>query len=145
MVHGRQPPLPHQVRQLLRQRRTNVVGYELMAAMLGIYMVDGLFPGKAFVRHFVDNQPALNSIIRGSSKQDDLNSLVGSVWYGCASKLQSYWGQYVRSKTNIADGPSRQEFQLMKQLGVVRIPFEVDRLCTAADEWMCHPSEETLV
>ena len=101
--------LPQDIRGLLRRRRTNIVGYELMAALVGIYMVDDMFPHQAFVRHFVDNQPALNAIIRGSSKQDDLNSLVGSVWYGCASMLQSYWGQYVRSKANLSDGPSRQE------------------------------------
>ena len=137
--------LPHELRRLLRRRRTNIVGYELMAVILGIYMVDDLFPQQAFVRHFVDNQPALNAIIRGGSKQDDLNSLVGSVWYGCASRLQSYWGQYVRSKANISDGPSRQEFQLMRQLGVVRIPFKVEKLSIAVESWMCLPCEETLV
>ena len=137
--------LPQDLRRLLRRRRTNIVGYEVMAALLGIYMVDDMFPHQAFVRHFVDNQPALNAIIRGSSKQDDLNSLVGSVWYGCASKLQSYWGQYVRSKANLSDGPSRQEFQLMRQLNIVRIPFCVDKLRTAAESWMCLPCEDVLV
>ena len=137
--------LPPHVRGLLLPRKTNIVGYELMAAIMGIHMVEKYGPQQAMVRHFVDSQPALNALVKGSSKRGDLNCLVGSVWYECADKLKSYWGAYVRSKANVADGPSRQEFHCMKQLGARRVPFCVDRLYQAAEVWMYHPSEMAMV
>ena len=97
------------------------------------------------LRHFVDNQPALRAIVKGSSKQVDLNSLVGSVWYTCANRLASYWGQYVRSKSNLADGPSRRDYRLVKQLGAQEVPFEYGKLYDAAEKWLSHPLEATLV
>ena len=116
-----------------------------MAAILGVFMADKLLPRNAWLRHFVDNKPALQSIVKGSSKQGDLNGLVGALWYACAGRLQSYWGQYVRSKANLADGPSREEYTLVRQLGAQRVEFEFDRLRQAADEWWSYPLQDTLV
>ena len=43
--------LPKSLKQLLKPRRTNIVGYELMAAILGVLMVDLLLPTRMCVRH----------------------------------------------------------------------------------------------
>ena len=43
--------LPQGIRQLLKPRRTNIVGYELLAAILGVIMVDVLLPKQMCVRY----------------------------------------------------------------------------------------------
>ena len=47
--------LPNSIRRKLIQRRTNTMGYELMAAIIVILLLDKLLPSQVVIRHFVDN------------------------------------------------------------------------------------------
>ena len=38
------------------------------------------------------------------------------------------WVEYVRSKANLADEPSRGEFSTLVRLGAVEVPFVVPKL-----------------
>ena len=49
-------------------------------------------------------------ILKGAARQPDLNNLVATIWTKCAQlNLEVQW-DYVPSKANIADGPSRKDF-----------------------------------
>ena len=137
--------LPLRVRKLLQERRTNIVAYELLAAVLAIIAVDGLLPAHVGVRHFVDSTPALACAIKGSSRQWDLNLLTGLLWFSNAARMRLYWGQYVRSASNLADGPSRNDFALMKRLGARRLQFDCSASCPAAEEWLTRPRVDALI
>ena len=137
--------LPGNVRKLLQERRTNLVAYELLAAILAIVTVDRLLPAHVGVRHFVDSTPALSCVIKGSSRQWDLNLLNGLLWFSNAARMRLYWGQYVRSVSNLADGPSRSDFALMPRLGACRLPFDCSELCPAAEQWLSRPRPSALV
>ena len=137
--------LPKRARNLSQQRRTNIVAYELLAAILAIFKVHSVLPAHVGVRHFVDSTPALACVVKGSSRQWDLNLLTGLLWFSNAARMRLYWGQYVRSASNLADGPSRHDFALMKRLDARRLQFDCSMLCPAAEEWLSRPKADVLV
>ena len=94
---------------------------------------------------FVDSTPALACVIKGSSRQWDLNLLTGLLWFSNAARMRMYWGQYGRSASKLADGPSRGNFELMKQLQAIRIPCRFGELCPAAGRWLLKPQGARLV
>ena len=65
-------------------------------------------------------------VLKGASRQTDLNTLVGALRYRLCERQATYWARYVPSALNLADGPSRGEFGLMKALTaqeVVHAPY----------------------
>ena len=137
--------LPGRVRKFLQTRRTNIAAYELLAAILAIFAIDSLLPAHVGVRHFVDSTPALACAVKGSARPRDLNLLTGFLWFSHAAGMRLYWGQYVRSASNLADGPSRSDFALMKRLEAGRLQFDCSALCPAAEEWLSRLRAEALV
>ena len=136
--------IPKSVSRLLVERLTNIVGYELIAAILAVIIADSLFPCNVGIRHFIDSKPALGCILKGSSPQVDLNWLSGYVWFAAGSRMRTYWGQYVPSKANLADAPSRGDLSIMKQLGVTCLPCDFNCFKGAA-EWFDSLQSELLV
>lgn len=59
--------------------------------------------------------------------------------------LESYWSHYVRSKDNLADGPSRGDYELMKQLGAERVELDFSRMSDLAEQWFQTPRAEALM
>ena len=129
---------------MLRFRKTNIVGYELLAGIIGILQIRELFDTPVCIRHFIDSQPALHTIVKGSSRQQDLNCITGALWYQAAGNMRHYWASYVRSEANVADGPSRRKFHMMKQLQAREITFNYQRLCDAVETWMRMPRRFSL-
>ena len=68
------------------------------------------------VRHFIDNKAALSCLIRAHSSQRDLNNIAGGVMHRCSLAVVRAFFDFVKSKDNLADGPSRDELQLMKKI-----------------------------
>ena len=139
-----QAMIPRSVMSLLQPRLTNIVAYELIAAIVAVLHADRILPKHTGLRHFVDSKPALGCILKGSSPQFDLNCLAGYVWYVAGSRMRSYWGQYVRSKCNLADAPSRGDVGVMKQLRAEQIHCDVAQLSEAA-AWLKSLKSELLV
>ena len=121
--------------RLLQYRKTNIVAYELIAAILVAITADKLFPETAG-RHFIDSKPALGYILKGCSPQVDLNSLAGLLWFTSGARMLSYWGHYVPSKCNLADAPSRGDFQQMKRLNASRVSCDFTSLSKETAEWL---------
>ena len=131
--HG---PVSKRLRRLLIPRATQIIPYELLAACVALLQWQSLEVGKVGIRHFVDSKPVRGIVVKGCSKQVDLNNIAGMLWYTAGKSLQDYWCEYVPSKLNLADDPSRQRFATMKQLVVKLIDLDFDRFADAAEYWL---------
>lgn len=85
---------------------------------------------------FVDNNGAAANLVKGYSAQVDSAAIVGHFWLLAASLKLSVYIDRVESKSNIADGPSREEFELLKSLGARWISPVSNQLVTPS----IHPS-----
>ena len=71
------------------------------------------------VVHFVDNMAAMAALTNGYSRVVDAAKIVHAFSSWCAGAQVSVWFEYVRSKANIADLPSRGSFDLLNTMGSV--------------------------
>ena len=65
----------------MKHHKTNIVAFEMIAAVTAILILDKLVPESVYIRHFADNRPTKNCIIAGFPKQEDLKAVVGMLWY----------------------------------------------------------------
>ena len=66
---------------------------------------------------WIDNDAAAASLVKGYSPKSDSSILVGEFWLLAASIRAHVYIDRVESKSNIADGPSRLDYTLVRQLG----------------------------
>ncbi len=70
---------------------------------------------------FIYNQAALNMTIRGWSPKEDATVVLHDIWLRLACLgVAAFWA-YVPSKLNLADGPSREDFGTVEELGLRRV------------------------
>ena len=60
-------------------------------------------------------------LIKGWSRVEDANAIVDGVWLQLASGGTNAQFEYVASKANLADGPSRRDLRLMSHLCSQRV------------------------
>ena len=66
---------------------------------------------------FIDNDSAASNLVKGYSPKIDSSAIVGEFWLLASRlRLQVYIDR-VESKSNLSDGPSRFEFNILQQLG----------------------------
>ena len=121
------------------------MGYELISAIMVMHLLDEILPQPVCIRHFVDNTSAKACIVTGYSKQVDINKLVGMLWYTASHRCMGYYCEWVQSAANLADGPSRRNLQLMRQLGAEEVYLDTSRFRTAVENWEMHPKAESLL
>ena len=136
--------IPAPIRKLLQARKTQIIAFELLAAIMAVLMIHTVIGEKVAVRHFIDNQSARSCIIKASSKSWDLNNLVGLLWYKCGRLLNRWWAHYVHSKDNVADAPSRGQFQLLKQINAQEVPLDFSVAVSDAENWLSSPDAVAL-
>ena len=108
----------------LYKARKNYIGQAEVLGALAVYLsvekfegdLAGLLSGRR-VLHFIDNQGALANCISCSSKDDDCAWMVHRLAISTARMACAPWFDYVRSKANIADLPSRWDFELLESMG----------------------------
>ena len=81
--------------------------WELMAAICALHWLLSEGFGELEVLLFVDNNAALGTLIRGSSRQADWNDLIGDLWLRVARAGVLLYSFYVPSHLNLADAPTR--------------------------------------
>ena len=133
--------IPNSIRRRLRQRKTNIVAFELIAAILSIWVFVSRVEPEVHLHHYIDSTPALGCIVRGLSRQQDLLSYTGMLWFEAAQTLASYYACHVRSECNLADAPSRGCAALMKQLGGEELEVSFPSCFHAAGSWLSRPSD----
>jgi len=88
-------------------RRTYIAELEALAAISVYSTYPALFRGRRVV-HFVDNTVALSALVHGYARKPDLAKSV-NVFYAQAAGLRTHvYFEWVPSKANIADLPSRE-------------------------------------
>lgn len=101
-------------------------------ALVAPYLSRELAPSfkGADVLHFADNTAANAAAIKGYSSAPDLAHLVASLHLTLARGPTRFWLEFVRSRANIADAPSRDDgdLSLLESLGARRIPFTIPSL-----------------
>ena len=71
--------------------------FELLAAICGLMIFVKELQPNARLLHFIDSTSALNVVLKGASRQTDLDTLVGSLWYRLREQQATYWARYVPS------------------------------------------------
>ena len=71
---------PRRLQNMLLPRKTQIIAYELMAAVACIFVVLQIVGHGVPVIHFIDATVALNIVLKGSAKQGDLNAICGHLW-----------------------------------------------------------------
>ena len=69
--------VPARVRRMLKVRKTNITGYELLIAVAAVVSFAPELLHDAVIEHYIDKQPAISCIVRGFSKQEDLSDIAG--------------------------------------------------------------------
>ena len=95
-------------------RKTYIAELETLAAVAVYSTYPTLFAGRK-VNHFVDNTVALSALVHGYSGKPDLAKPVNIFYLQTVALRTSVYFEYVPSKANIADLPSRNQFKLLEQ------------------------------
>ena len=135
--------IPKSIRRKLQRRRTNIMAYEIIAGVLAILALDNLLPERVCIRHYVDNWSAKQCIVKGHFKKPDHSDIVGILWSTAAHRSIGYWSEWVQSKANLADAPSRKDFSTMKQLHATEISINFGRY--VAVTWKISPTADLLM
>ena len=81
--------------------------------------------------HWIDNTSAAAVLVRGYSGRPD-SAHVANMFHLFNSRLRSrICFEYVESKANVADLPSRCDFALLSRMGALRVPLRLP----LASEW----------
>jgi hypothetical protein len=95
--------------------KKNIIGLvELYAVVLARYHWDSLLRGRRVV-FFVDNVPSMRSLIKGTSSEKQWRELLRRLEFVEMKGPTYSWFARVPSDSNIADGPSRDDFSGLEQ------------------------------
>ena len=93
---------------LSADKKTYIMQAEIIAAIAVYYSLPDMLRGRPVV-YFIDNTSALSAMIHGYTRQPDCARLV-NVFHAQALRLGcEYYFEWVPSKANIADVPTRPE------------------------------------
>lgn len=71
--------------------------------------------------HFVDNDAASASLVKGYSPKSDSCEIAGAYWIQAALTSSDIYIDRVESKSNLSDGPSRLDFAILASLGSIPV------------------------
>ena len=77
------------------------------------------------VLHWVDNTSAIAGLVKGYSPKSDTGRIINSLQVRLSVLMCSPWFAYVPSAQNIADAPSRGDFELLNSMGSTPIECTV--------------------
>ena len=98
--------MPRCVTATLRPRKSQIYAAETYAVLAAVHAhLDALQDKDAVF--FVDNEAACASLIRGSSKEEDVGKIANAVHWLLFSANCRPWFEWVDSKSNCSDGLSR--------------------------------------
>ena len=102
--------------QRLQRKKTYIAAYELLAEVFAYCTLPDLLKGR-IVHHFVNNTAALAGSIKGYSGVPDCARLVHALVVRILRLACRPWFDFVYSEDNLSDLPSREKFELLRQLG----------------------------
>ena len=113
---------PSEILKLLLDRGDHQIGFQ---ELLGIILVWGTFEHLlqgALWLAFVDNDGVLHALTKGGGGGPESFACIGKLWLELAyGQIDLHCGR-VESAANIADGPTREQFDLLGQLKATWVP-----------------------
>ena len=94
------------------QRATYIAELETLAALAVYSTYPDVIAGRKVI-HFIDNTVALSALVHGYSGKPNLAKAVNLFYLQLVSLRATAWMEWVPSKANIADLPSRGEWELL--------------------------------
>ena len=124
------------VRYYLRQnRRTYIAQLEALAMLTPFTTYPARLAGRRVI-HFVDNAVALSGMVHGYARDADLAVMVNAYHLMSTALRARPYLDYVASKANIADLPSRGEYGVPRMLGANARP---DAMTVPPYAWLSGP------
>ena len=111
--------------------KTYIAQMEVLAAVAIYYTFPDRFRGRN-VNHFIDNTVALSALVHGYARKRDLARMVNSFHLQAAALQMKTYLEFVPSLANLADLPSRDEFEVLERLGGRRVPIAYP----PAEDWV---------
>ena len=101
----------------LRDRRDKqIMAWEMLAIALGTSTFAEQLKGK-LVRVWCDNVGAEKALSAGAAKATDHNMQIHALWLQAARNGHGLWIERVPTDDNVADLPSREEYELLERIG----------------------------
>ena len=123
------------IMRLFYQRSDNqIMSLELLAIAVAMSSFRHLLPRTA-IEIFSDNRGAEQAMARGSARQFDHTCLVHGVWAMAAELAASVWVHRVPSSANIADPPSREDYDLVRRIEAKFVEPVLDERFYAPQQW----------
>ena len=113
--------VPDDIMERFCQRVQYIGQLEILAAIAVYYSVPELYERQAV--HWIDNTGAVAALVKGYARAPDSVRMVHAFAAFMLGRAMSVWFEYVPSKANIADLPSRFEFTLLRELGAEEREF----------------------
>ena len=135
-VHG-SCAVPDDVMRRFYAREQYIGQLELLAAV-GVYYSVPELRGRRVV-HWIDNTSAIAALIKGYSRSPDSARILHAFAAFSLGLEASSWFEYVPSRANIADQPSRNDYELLGELGSAEMPFIIPPFAAwdePAEAWM---------
>lgn len=111
MIPGRQPlgftcVVNHSILSRLAPRRQQIMALEAFAAVAAPWTSPELFQGRDIL-WFIDNESAISSLVRGSSRPEDVDNIAAMATVQALQLSFRPWYEWIDSKSNPSDGLSR--------------------------------------
>jgi len=101
---GSVPPNVH--KQWKPHRKTQIINIELFALLATIRRWRSQLCDQRVIC-WIDNQSAFAMLCKGSATEEDTRKLVKAIWNVIEKSKMDVWFEWVESKANLADDPSR--------------------------------------
>ena len=101
--------LPDWVYEHLSRDAVTLIQQAELIAAVGAHRTLAAALGSEAVVHFVDNTGALSNLIHGYAQRPDCGRLTNSFHLTVARLRSKVWLEWVPSKANVADAPSRDD------------------------------------
>ena len=98
------------------RKDAQIMGLEILAVVFGLCAFLQQLRGK-LVRIYVDNVGGERALSKGAARSMDHNLLIHSVWHMSVRYGFAVWVERVPSSLNIADEPSREQYDTLRALG----------------------------
>jgi len=104
-----------------RSGRTRVIHQaELLPAKLSLDLWAQRLAGRRVII-FIDNAAAEGSLVKGASTSEASAQIVGRFWETATRAMMDIWIARVPSKSNPADGPSRNDWSWTERWGFTQV------------------------
>ena len=111
--------------------KTYIAQLEVLAAVAVYYTFPGKVRGRQ-VNHFIDNTVALSGLVHGYARKRDLARMVNAFHLQLAGLAADAYLEFVPSLANIADLPSRDEYEVLERNGGRRVAVQIP----PAGDWL---------